>query len=413
MLNSNMQPRSAAPTDPVVFINTARDSVQAWVERHAYRGYEPFDGLMSYLRPLTFGTQLGDQLLQQVGRQSPFNLRPLLGIRPQESTKGRGYMAWGYLHKFVNDGDAESLVKAEQALDWLDRNKSKLYAKHSWGNVFDYVSRNGHIPRDESTIVWTGLIAQAYLEAFERTGNERWLKIADSACSWILDLPRENTKNGVCLSYVAYKQNSVHNANMLGAAALARTWRHTGIHEYLDAARTAMEYSCRRQLDDGAWYYGEHPGYHWIDNFHTGYNLDSLKRYIKYSRDDSWRRNLEDGFGYFKRHFIAPDGCPRYYHNRQQPIDIQGCAQVIDTLTLFSDEDRGSLDIALKVAEWTIRHMQDKDGHFYYRRYPLITAKAPMIHWGQATMFKALAHLSTRLTENGAGMPNEANECVR
>ena len=225
MLNSNMQPRSAAPTDPVVFINTARDSVQAWVERHAYRGYEPFDGLMSYLRPLTFGTQLGDQLLQQVGRQSPFNLRPLLGIRPQESTKGRGYMAWGYLHKFVNDGDAESLVKAEQALDWLDRNKSKLYAKHSWGNVFDYVSRNGHIPRDESTIVWTGLIAQAYLEAFERTGNERWLKIADSACSWILDLPRENTKNGVCLSYVAYKQNSVHNANMLGAAALVAVSR--------------------------------------------------------------------------------------------------------------------------------------------------------------------------------------------
>jgi len=35
--------------------------------------------------------------------------------------------------------------------------------------------------------------------------------------------------------------------------------------------------------------------------------------------------------------------------------------------------------------------MQDPDGYFYYRRYPMITAKTPMLHWGQATMFKALA----------------------
>lgn len=50
--------------------------------------------------------------------------------------------------------------------------------------------------------------------------------------------------------------------------------------------------------------------------------------------------------------------------------------------------------MALNAALWTIKHMQDKDGHFYFRVYPLgIKAKAPMIHWGQATMYKALAHL--------------------
>jgi rhamnogalacturonyl hydrolase YesR len=306
-------------------------------------------------------------------------------------------MAWGYLLKNITDGREEDRRKADDSLDWLDHNKSRLYEKHSWGNAFDYSSRSGRMPRDESTIVWTGLIVQAYLEAFEQTGNKRWLAVAEDACSWILDLPRETTNTGTCLSYVAYKQSSIHNSNMLGAAALARTWKHTGNSEYLKAARAAMEYSCRRQLADGAWYYGEATKYHWIDNFHTGYNLDSLKRYIAHSGDEQWSDSLARGFSYFKDHFIEMDGCPRYYHNRRQPIDIQGAAQVIDTLTLFSDNDPHSLDIALKVARWTIKNMQDTDGHFYYRRYPVITAKAPMIHWGQATMFKALTHLLAQL----------------
>ena len=28
--------------------------VEKWVERHNYKGYEPFDGLSSFFRPLTF-----------------------------------------------------------------------------------------------------------------------------------------------------------------------------------------------------------------------------------------------------------------------------------------------------------------------------------------------------------------------
>jgi hypothetical protein len=37
--------------------------------------------------------------------------------------------------------------------------------------------------------------------------------------------------------------------------------------------------------------------------------------------------------------------------------------------------------------------MQDPSGYFYYRKYPLITNKTPTLHWGQATMFAALALL--------------------
>jgi hypothetical protein len=39
-------------------VQRALDLVQKWVEEHDYRGYEPFDGLSSWARPLALGNQL-------------------------------------------------------------------------------------------------------------------------------------------------------------------------------------------------------------------------------------------------------------------------------------------------------------------------------------------------------------------
>ena len=70
-------------------------AVEDWVERHDFKAFEPFDGLSSALRPLTLGNYLAERVLQQVFKRTPLNIRPLFGVKPLESTKGRGYMAWG------------------------------------------------------------------------------------------------------------------------------------------------------------------------------------------------------------------------------------------------------------------------------------------------------------------------------
>lgn len=203
-------------------------------------------------------------------------------------------------------------------------------------------------------------------------------------------------------------QNSVHNSNLLGAALLARTWKHRPRPEYLAAARRAALYSCSRQRADGSWWYGEEPKYHWIDNFHTAYNLDSLRRYIDASGDSEFTPALETGYSYFKRTFFDPNGRPRYYHDRAYPIDIQCAAQAIDTFAYFSDRDPEALDLAGRVAGWTVANLQDGSGYFYYRKYPMLTARTPYFHWGQATTFKALAHLAlqrARLPSSAARTP--------
>ena len=123
------------------------EKLQVWIEENDYRGYEPFDGLASPLRPLTFNRLLLERVLQQLVRQSPINLRPILGIKPQDSTKGRGYMAWGYLQMFRSTGDPIYKEKARRCLDWLDQNKAPGYSHHSWGNHFDFSSRVGKLPK--------------------------------------------------------------------------------------------------------------------------------------------------------------------------------------------------------------------------------------------------------------------------
>jgi hypothetical protein len=53
-------------------------------------------------------------------------------------------------------------------------------------------------------------------------------------------------------------------------------------------------------------------------------------------------------------------------------------SQAIETLVCFSHFARESLDLAVHVADWMIHYIQDKDRHFYYRRYPPIKAKTPI-----------------------------------
>jgi rhamnogalacturonyl hydrolase YesR len=383
-------------------LQTSLGKVSAWVEQRDYKGYDPGDGLTSFLRPLTFGNLLAERILQQAIWKSPWNIRPLVGVKPLDSTKGRGFMAWGYLLRFQQTKDTPFRDKAIACLDWLMANKTPKYPEFCWGNHFDFSSRGGRIPAQQPTIVWSGLIGQAFLEGYERTGIEKYLAVAESICQWILKLPRERTPNGICLSYHGCFQSSIHNSNLLGAAVLARTAKHTGNAEFMNVAREAVRYACHHQLADGAWWYGEEPKYHWIDNFHTGYNLDSIKRYVEASGDEFFESNLSRGYRYFVDTFFEPSGCPRYYHNKTFPVDIQCASQAIDTLCFFSEEHPEGLALAAKVAEWTITNLRHESGYFYYRKYPMITSKTPYFHWGQATMFKALAHLSLKTTAAAA-----------
>jgi len=367
-----------------------------WLDKNDYRGYDTFDGLNAkYLRALTFETNILRTLLQQGVRRFPWNVRPLVGISTERSTKGMGFLARGFMRLYKTTGQQVWADKAERALQWLIENQSPGYNGACWGNHFDYQSRSSYVTKNTPSVVWTSLIGHAFLDGYEHFENADFLKVAESSCAHIeRDLGTYNEGDCSCIHYFPTSTHQVHNANTLGASLLARTYAHTGNESYRALAEAALRYTAKYQRADGSWYYGEASNLHWVDNFHTAYVLDSFKHYERSTGDTRFHGLLLKGYEYWKSTFFLSDGTPRYYNHKTLPLDIQCSSQAIDTLVFFRDADPDSVSLALKVARWTIDHMQDPSGYFYYRRYtPWLVNKTPTLHWGQATMFSALAAL--------------------
>jgi hypothetical protein len=377
-------------------IQTSIRSLANWLERNDYRGYDTFDGLNArYLRWLTFDNKLLLTILQQGVRRFPINIRPILGIKKERSTKGMGFLARGFIRLHRATGEPAWREKAESALEWLIQNSSKGYTGACWGNHFDYQSRTFYLPKGVPTVVWTALIGHAFLDAYEEYKTERFLQVAISACKHILtDLDTFAEGDSLCISYIPTMNKQVHNSNTLGASLLARTYRHTGTTSYQALAAKAIRYTAGHQRSDGSWYYGEAANLHWVDNFHTAYVLDCFKRYADSTGDRTFDPQMNRGYEFWKNTFFLANGTPRYYDRKTLPIDIQCSSQAIDTLVFFADRDPEALPLALKVAQWTIQSMQDSSGYFYYRRYSRgLVNRTPTMHWGQATMLCALAGL--------------------
>ena len=365
-----------------------------WVRSAGYEAYDPFDGLNARVRPLAIGG-LGQQLLQQGVKRFPGNLRPVLGIRPSASSKGMGYFARGYLKLYDMTGEEDWQNRARYCLDWLRAHPSSNYEDLSWGNHFDYQSRVFYLPKGEPTVVWTAHIGLAFLDAWELLREDRDLEAAQSVCQFILnELERRPEGGGVCISYVPGSYHAVHNASMLAAAALARTYAHTRQDLLRQVASDAVAYTVHAQREDGSWWYGEAENLRWVDNFHTGYVLDCLWWYMVSTGDRQYQAAFDRGARFFVESFFLDDGTPKYYPHKIYPVDIQCAAQSIETLALLARHWEPSCQaLAERVARWTITNMQDRDGHFYFQRGRRWVNKTPMLHWGQATMFHALACL--------------------
>ncbi len=188
---------------------TSIQKLEAWVIKNEYKGYEPFDGLSSYLNNFTLNKELPQRILQQFVRRNPLNLRPLLGIKPDKSSKGMSFLGSGYLKMYEITGLDYYKHNAAFCFDWLVENYSKGYSGYCWGNAFDYVSRAFYLPKDSPTLVWTALIGHHFVEAFKVLNNPKYLDVLKKIGEFILkDIPVIKTEKGNCLSYVTFQRRS-------------------------------------------------------------------------------------------------------------------------------------------------------------------------------------------------------------
>lgn len=400
-----------------------------WCRSRNFAGYDPFDALNSRVfqsTPLRH-SRSARLLWTQLSKRSPVNLRALAGVPPQTNSKGLALFALAALAHYRRMKTAETETEARALLTKLMESRIEGYSGAAWGYNFAWQSRNFYAPEGTPMIVPTAFAVRALIEASQtldgsengsnegrspaaRSGGKSssqpgallqaldpYLELARSSCNFIRnDLNRTvESETEICFSYSPLDQTRIYNASLLAAETLTSVGALTGETEPCDLAIRAARYVVRAQREDGSWGYGAGPGQEWVDNFHSAYVLVSLARIRKQCQGNGAELDqaLQRGVAFWRERFFLADGWPKYYHDSLYPADAHSAATAIITLLELQDLDPGALELAGRIADWTLRNLRDRQGFFYYQRQRFYTRRTPYMRWTQAWMLYALARL--------------------
>ena len=369
---------------------TAYDELLSWCREHDFAGHDPYDALNSRLFQSTPLAQSRNARLlwTQLVKRSPVDVRGLARVPADRNSKGLALFALAAIADYRRRKSEEAESAARNLVAALLSMKLDGYSGAAWGYNFDWQSRNFFAARGTATIVPTAFAARALIEWEQQD--------ARSVCDFILkDLPRVvDNKTELCFSYAPNSDTRIFNANLLAAEVLACVGKLTGESELLESAVRATRYVINNQRADGSWFYGAEPKQEWIDSFHTAYILFSLQRIINASPSGAeFQPALERGYEFWKNNFFLAEGWPKYYHDDPYPADAHAAASAIVTLLECRNLDDEAVPLAQRVASWTIQHLRDARGFFYYQRRRFYTVRKPYMRWSQAWMMYALSRL--------------------
>ncbi|WP_281612515.1 delta-aminolevulinic acid dehydratase [Flammeovirga sp. SubArs3] len=383
-----------------------------YCENEEYKGWDPYDGLNSKVfQALPFKKYDIARLAWIQGfKRSPINLRKVLMVPKEYNAKGIALFLNGYcnLYQAAKNGNTsygrpvELLDNIRSLGELLISLKTEGYSGAAWGYNFDWQARRLFLfKKNTPTVVATSFAVDALIKAYEITKDREFLNTALSAADFVMnDLNRTEKENGFLFSYSPLNgNNTVYNASLLGSKILAICYHYTKNEKYYEAAKASVQACVDQQREDGSWLYGELKVQNWIDSFHTGYNLDALSYFQKYTGDYTYQDNIKRGFDYYINNFFLADGTPKYYHDKVYPIDIHCPGQLPVTLSSLNKFNEHK-ELTDKVMQWTFDNMQDEKGFFYYQMKKGLSSKIPYMRWSQAFMFYGISHYIKENSKN-------------
>ncbi|OLE51743.1 MAG: hypothetical protein AUG51_21560 [Acidobacteria bacterium 13_1_20CM_3_53_8] len=380
-------------------IQRAYETLAAWCRERDYAGHDPFDALNSRLfQSLPLKRSRTARLMwTQLFKRSPVNFRKLARVPFERNAKGTALFALAALSEFRRTRTKNAEEEARKLLEKLLRTRIEGFGGAAWGYNFDWQGRAFFAPKGAPTVVPTAFAARALVEATRTFGDEEYLKVARSACAFILnDLNRsEETNDEVCWSYSPLDSTCVFNASLLAAETLASVGRLTGERDLIDWSMRGARYVVRRQREDGSWGYGALRFQSWSDNFHTAFILTSLKRIIAACDNCPVEFNvaLRKGYEFWRENFFLSSGWPKLYPEKLYPADAHSAGAAMSALMELKELDASAGHLAEKIAHWAIQHLRDPRGFFYYQRHRFYTLRTPYMRWSQAWMMYGLARL--------------------
>ena len=369
-----------------------------YIEHNDFKGYDPYDTLNSFINFKMFG-KWGPPVAIQFGKKNPFNIRPLMGIKKGLNPKGMGLFLKAYSTLYRITGEQRYKEKATYLFNWLSEHPSEGYSGFCWGYNFDWASPGSYHDAYTPSGVVTSFVIDGVYEYLKVFGDKDAEEIIHSAAKYInVDLPVTELDGGLSIAYTPHSKGACYNASLLGAEILVKSAALNHNIEYLNKAKSAVNFVLTRQKEDGRWNYSFNPENNTeraqID-FHQGYVAQSLYRYMELSGDrdpkieSAVRRGLDF---YFKNQFFE-NGRAKWRLPKLYPADIHNQSQGIISLVEMNSYSDQYLPFADKIAKWTIDNMQHKNGYFYYQKFKNFSNKIPYIRWSQAWMLLALSTL--------------------
>ncbi len=376
-------------------LQTAICKLVEYCRAEKWAGHDPYDALNSLIfAKLPFlNSRVPRLVLTQTFKRSPINVRSLAGIPKTQNPKAIALFLCSFLRLTPADvPDRAQLV--QYMICSLQDLRSKNIQYDCWGYSFPWQTRTLLVPVGAPNVVCTTFVATSLLDAYEQMGDKRCLKMAVSAAEYILNDLYWSKGAAAGFSYpMPGHKSQTYNANLLAAALLCRVARITNDRKFIDPALLVARYAVSKQRADGSWYYGESAKAHWIDNFHTGYNLDALQSMGRDLETQEFYSSIRRGFEFYRANFFREDSAPKYFHNQAYPLDIHCVAQSILTLIAFKELDPGNVKLAHSVFDWAMKHMWDDRGFFYYRVNRLSKVRTSYMRWSQAWMLLAMSTL--------------------
>ena len=320
-----------------------------------------------------------------------------LGISEKPQIKALAVAARAYAILSGFFPESYPLDFTEKICDYLWRQKSKESLNPSWGSGFKWRTSTGHVINDEepSSLV-TALVGLAFLDAYKLSKDTKYLERSRGILEYFVNENgyKTDSDDSICFYYTPNIQEPITNASAFVALFL-RTFNATRRNNTSNRlAERSYRFIINNQEPDGSWLYFTSltRKENVVDNFHTGFILETLLEGLSLEFDSEMERCTRRGLCFYSKMFRA-NGQPRFNTRKQYPIDIHDVAQGIIVFSLSDQIFHKGIDIANNIKNYVNIHMKRSDGRYLSRIYRFRKSNLTTPRWADCWMLLGLAEL--------------------
>jgi len=361
----------------------------AYCRERSYVGYDKHDGMSSRIRrALPVEHKWLNLAFQESVKRAPVNLRPYLLVEQRPVPKGQALFLMANANTYAVTGEERYLREAETLTERVLASDVDGYEGFCLPYAHELQTLSETLPRDMPDVVATSFGVKALVTAADLgiAGIERAREAADFLAA---ELPQVCSASELRICYKPTNETGTYtlNANALAARLYLDLYEAFGDDRFRDRATRLLRYVVGKQSAAGGWPYTDpsSASHLSMDNYHNGFIVESLLRYQDVV-DDRFDDALHQGLTFYRRELFEDDGAPRWDETSRYPRDVHAAAQGIVVFTAA-----GEFGFARRVADWTLEHLYDGEGRFYYQRRKYYTKRFTLMRWCQAWMACALS----------------------